>query len=264
MIAAITGTPGSGKTYTCVKTIVDDLCKGRVVVTNVKLVDDWAYQVVNSGWRRVLPRSAKEARARELERYYRFVESMEELLLVWVDRPAKYARSSEGLCEGWWTVVLDEAHQWLNNRQWKDDNRQIYGSWFAEHRKVGADVFLLSQHMDAIDKQVRDRVEYKVTLKNLRRVRIAGIPLVPFNYFLAIWEWTQGATAGKRQIAKRRFYGLDWRRGLYDTFQTYGRIRGLNAIVMPRPVNAKGPEAVEPPSLSESQLATRDSARDLA
>jgi len=102
-------------------------------------------------------------------------------------------------------------------------------------------VYLLSQHMDAVDKQVRDRVEYKVTLRNLKRVRIAGVPLMPINYFLAIWEWSQGSSGSKKSIAKRRFYGLDWRRGLYDTFQTYGRVRGLEAVVMPRPLNAESP-----------------------
>jgi len=235
VIVAVHGKPGGGKTWTCVKIITDDLLNGRVVVTNVKLRDGWSDELASAGWRRFTSRHRRARRAAKLRRLYLFVQNMDELLRVFHERPDRYPRSSENLCEGWWTVVLDEAHKWLNNREWKDERRQVYGSWFAEHRKLGCDVFLLSQHIDAIDKQVRDRVEYVVTLKNLKRLQVMGVSLIPWNLFLAVWVWADGSTPTKRAIAKRRLYGLDWRRALYDTFQLYGAVRRADAIEMPRP-----------------------------
>ncbi len=39
MIVADTGTPGSGKTYDAVKTIIDNLRRPRVVYTNIRGMD---------------------------------------------------------------------------------------------------------------------------------------------------------------------------------------------------------------------------------
>jgi hypothetical protein len=121
--------------------------------------------------------------------------------------------------EGRGVAVIDEAHEWLNSRMWDEDKalRARYVNWFSLHRHNGWDVYLISQHLDSLDKQVRDRVEYHVTLRNLRRAKLMGVPLSPVNLFLAIWVWTQTGTGRNRHVNKRQWFLLDSRRKLYST-----------------------------------------------
>jgi hypothetical protein len=144
--------------------------------------------------------------------------------------------------------VIDEAHEWLNSRTWEDENRAAYISFFSEHRKRGWDGYVISQHIDSIDKQLRDRFEYQVTLRNLRRAKIAGIPIAPFNLFLAIWVWRQGPTTGAKHVAKRQLYGLTWERRLFDTHAFVGALEAgtdddPDAVWLPR---ASHPPVSEP------------------
>jgi hypothetical protein len=209
VILAVTGTPGSGKSFRLVCEIAQHLQAGGWVATNVRLREDWPERLAR---RSLLTRFVRPS---QRERIYRdrfiFSEDVDELLRV--SLPAPRSRQAwEG--RGLW--VLDEAHENLNSRTWGDENRLKVVKWLSRSRHRGWDVRLGTQHFDSLDKQLRDRVEYEELVRNLKRAQIAGVPVVPFNLFLAIRIWRGGPTA-QRFIAKRSLYLLDDRRRLYDT-----------------------------------------------
>lgn len=73
-------------------------------------------------------------------------------------------------------VVLDECGVLLNAREWGDKGRQAIIDWFLHSRKLGWDVYLIVQHLDLLDKQVRQALtEYHVICRRLDRI---NIPLV--------------------------------------------------------------------------------------
>ncbi|MFN8131542.1 MAG: zonular occludens toxin domain-containing protein [Solirubrobacteraceae bacterium] len=45
-----------------------------------------------------------------------------------------------GRREGRGVMVLDEAHNWMNSRLWKDTDRLELVRFFSQHRKLGWDV----------------------------------------------------------------------------------------------------------------------------
>jgi adenosyl cobinamide kinase/adenosyl cobinamide phosphate guanylyltransferase len=207
MIYAVTGAPGSGKSFYTVRAIADALDSGKVVATNATLLPDWETRLARRNPIRRLIRGRVDQKVLTYQDRLHYTNDLAELMSI------KLA----GRGEGRGIAVLDEAHEWLNNRAWKDDDRASINAWFAEHRKRGWDVYLITQHIDSIDKQVRDRVEYHVHLRNMRNLRLAGIRVIPFALFLAIHEWKAGPRS-KTHISKREVFPLDGRRRLYDSF----------------------------------------------
>jgi KaiC/GvpD/RAD55 family RecA-like ATPase len=247
VITAVTGTPGSGKSFRAVHSIVKALLRGKFVITNVALREGWEYRLARSGlkgfaWRHMgrWGKARLEVRAAELRGRVFYADSLVQLERVRVPchkcgrRPGTEKQETadpERFCthrrkEGVALAVVDEAYKWLNNRAYSSADRSTHVEWFKLHRKLGIDVELIEQHYDAIDKQVRDLIEFVIRLRNLKNVRLAGVRFVPFNLFLAIHVWNQGPAA-KRHVAKRELYSLDWTRELYDTFATF---HGVDAL----------------------------------
>jgi hypothetical protein len=156
-----------------------------------------------------------------------------------------------GRGEGRGVMVLDEAHYWLNARNWGADDREAIVTFFTQHRKLGWDVYLIVQDAEMIDKQVRRLIEFHVELKNLRRVKVCLglLPLSPVNLFLANWWWH-----GMRHVkpVKRELNRLTWQRRLYDTTQLHHGIEqdgDADALWLPRQPDDAGALAA---SASES------------
>jgi hypothetical protein len=223
MLFLVDGTPGAGKSYFAVRKIADALAAGKVVVTNVPLSDDYAQRAARAHpIRRLFPGLVRRRAARYPPRVL-ITRSLEEVMRVRV--------AGEG--EGRAVVVLDEAHVWLNSRMWgKDTTRAEVIEWVSGHRHLGLDIYLISQHIEDIDKQVRNRVEYRVRLRNLRRVKVAGIPIFPVNTFVAI---TELVSARNKPIVGRDWYFLKKRTaGMYDTHGLAAQDVPANAIWLPR------------------------------
>ncbi len=230
MIAGVTGTPGSGKSYYCVRKITDELLKGKMVVTNVPMRSDWSRLLANRNpLCRLLAflgmRRWQRARIARFEDRCAVVRTLDELM-EWQLGCQVCGAPADGRCEhrikeGRGVAVVDEAHEWLNARMWDEDKtlRSRYVNWFSTHRHNGWDVYLVSQHLDSLDKQVRDRIEYHVTLRNLRRAKLMGIPISPVNLFLAIWVWTQTSGGHRgRHINKRELFMISAIANVYSTF----------------------------------------------
>lgn len=223
MIYLVDGTPGAGKSYYSVCRIVDALAAGKVVVTNVPLSDDWAERAASANPMRRLSRRAIRRRAERYRDRVLVTRSLEEVMRVRV----------VGAGEGRAVVVLDEAHRWLNSRMWgKDTSRADVVEWVSAHRHYGFDIYLISQHIEDIDKQVRNRVEYRVRLRNLKRVKVAGVRVFPCNFFVAISELV---SARQAPTAGRDYYPLRKRlAGMYATHGLAAEDVPADAIWLPR------------------------------
>jgi adenosyl cobinamide kinase/adenosyl cobinamide phosphate guanylyltransferase len=207
VIYAVTGAPGSGKSFYTVRKIAESLARGKCVATNATLLPGWSERLAKSNPITRLRPGGVVSRGADYQDRLHYTNDLAELFSI------KLA----GKGEGRGVAVLDESHEWLNNRTWKDDDRQEINAWFAEHRKRGWDVYLITQHLDSIDKQVRDRIEFHIRLRNLRNLKVAGVPLLPVPMFMAIHVWASGPRT-QPHIAKREVFRLDWRRKLYDSF----------------------------------------------
>src|SRR5487761_1485479 len=178
MIVLLTGTPGSGKSYAAVRTIIDAVEHGKMVATNVPLRADWALVAARANiFSRLLP-GRVDARRRRFESLVFVSEELDELLRVRL----------RGEHEGRGVLVLDEVHRWLNARTWDADESGAKASkdtavarrleivrWFSAHRHYGWDVWLCTQTAENIDRQVRSLFEYVVICRNLKRFKIGGV-----------------------------------------------------------------------------------------
>ncbi|HEV3318250.1 MAG TPA: zonular occludens toxin domain-containing protein [Solirubrobacteraceae bacterium] len=237
MIELITGAPGSGKSYFSVRLIVRSVLAGRVVVTNVPMRDDWALTLAKQGWHKWKSDQHVEERRKRFESLVFVSDDLDEILRVRV----------QGDGEGRADMVLDECHRWLNSRMWdsgigmsKDEAtraRLKLVAFFSAHRHYGYNVYLITQNLENIDKQIRTLFEYRVSLKNLRRVKVLGMPLFPVNVFVALRFWNDTA---KTKISVSSF-GLDKSiANLYSTHALAAVDHPEDAIWMPGHNEAPG------------------------
>ncbi len=258
MIRLVTGPLGTGKSYYGVRKATDALREGKLVVTNFAMSEGWMDVALRHGYlfkhtRKLDDRVAK-ARRRHLQ-----VFSLEELMRVRVAHEAPFAEpkfNADGTPwiepdtgrqrwvpkEGSCVVILDEAHRWMNARSWSQKGREGILNFFALARKEGFVVYLIAQRAENMDVQVRELFEDHIRLNNLKRsVRVWGIPVVPFNAFIATW-WNHAYPDFPNKFER---YRLDYRKRLYDTMDTGSFGQGVmsreGAILVPTPLDAPSP-----------------------
>lgn len=207
-VTLVTGKLGAGKSLVCVGRIRDYLRQGRRVATNLDLHLD---KLLPAQSRASVVRLPDKPTVRDLEVLGSGNDLMDE--------------SRNGL------IVLDELAAWLNARSWGDKSRQPVIDWLIHSRKKGWDVMLICQHMNQIDKQVREAlVEYLVLCRRLDRMRIPFFgPLVSLltgglvkGYFPKMhFGIVRYGTAADSVVAERWFYqGRDLWKG-YNTRQVF-------------------------------------------
>lgn len=228
MIVLVTGPPGAGKSFYAVRKIGQALDAGKPVATNIDLAADATERVARANvFRRVVP-GRRARRADLLTRSVHVSSDLHELTRIRL----------RGKGEGRGVMVLDEAGGWLNARDWNDPARKPVLEWFRKHRKYGWDVYLLVQDEEQLDKHVRKLFEYHVHLRNLRRMRLLGVSIVPVNLFLALWTW-HGLQS--TNVVRREVYRLSWHRHLYDTTQVDFGTVDAPADVLWLPRESSGP-----------------------
>lgn len=220
MIRLVTGPLGTGKSAYGVRKAADAFRAGKLVATNFDLREDWAQRI--AGWHRLRKSSAKvERRAKEYEDRYIRIESFAELEQLRVRQTTPWA---EEVGPDRWqvkemqlTVILDEAHNWLNARSWSGEGRDRLLKYFALARKRGMVIYLIAHRPENLDVQVRELFEDRIALTNLKRsTRIFGIPIIPFNFFIARWR---NHAYGDDIVAIER-QRLGYERHLYNTMDT--------------------------------------------
>lgn len=161
----VTGKKGNGKSLVCVTRMREALRRGARVATNLDLYLDKLLPVDN--------RSARIIRLPDKP-------TLSDLESIGLGYEGKYDEDRFGV------LVLDELATWLNSRTFQDKDRQGVLSWLAHSRKLHWDTYLLAQHPNQIDKQVREAlVEYHVICRRADRIRIPVIGIKPPRLHIA-------------------------------------------------------------------------------
>lgn len=259
MIRLVTGPLGTGKSYYGVRKAVQSIREGKLVATNFDMAPDWVDQVVRRGHFFKKSRKLNERSERFSKRYIR-ITTMQQLRELRIRPEAPWARELRPdvwvLKEGSLVVILDESHRWMNARSWSREGREELLEFFALARKLGMEIYLIAQRAENLDVQVRELFEDHIRLANLRRsARMLGIPVIPFNFFIAGWR----NHAYPDEVIKTERYRLGWERRLYDTMDTVSFTEGQkaddSALWLPRPDDDQTEDVDEAPKAAQAALA---------
>lgn len=150
----VTGKLGSGKTLSMVGRIQDALWKGHRVATNLDIYPDkllGANHKKGELWR--VPDKPTGA----------------ELLALGYGNNSASNRDEDSFGH----LVLDEGGTWLNSRTWNDKERDALLDWMRHARKWHWHVYLIIQHINSIDKQIRENFgEHVVVCRRTDRMKI--------------------------------------------------------------------------------------------
>jgi hypothetical protein len=79
--------------------------------------------------------------------------------------------------------VIDEVHNYFGAREWQATGSDC--TWFlSQHRKMGCDVVLVTQHPDQTDKALRRLAQEYMTVRNLSREPIFGFRIANFFRYI--------------------------------------------------------------------------------
>ena len=199
MIEVFEGRLGGGKTYHAVKRMVKYLASGGVVCSNIALKMDAvkAYLRMRYSWE-------------YQEGQYIFLEDEE------INQFYKHTPSGTPECPS--LVVIDEAHIWLNARDWASVLREMI-IFLTQSRKCFTDIIFISQSALNIDKQIMRLVQYIWRFRDLKKLKIAELGIGwPLNQFLVAQYDYDGKT-----LLDKRFELKD--RQIYPLYNTHELLR---------------------------------------
>lgn len=159
MIIIHDGVPGSGKTYDCVRKVLDALKNERLVYTNIDgLGDSLCREHI----------AARLGRSRD-----------------WLDNHLVQLTAAQVLC--FWTltekgslVVIDEVQKYFNAKKWSSQQNQDFAAWADEHRHDGYDLIMMTPRISKVDSGVRATCELRYLY---RKVNMFG-SLVKKSYLV--------------------------------------------------------------------------------
>src|SRR5690625_457767 len=141
-------------------------------------------------------------------------------------------------------IVFDECAIWLNARSFSDKNRRPVLDWLVHSRKKGWDVVYIVQHIEMLDKQIRDGfAEHLIVLKRLDRIPIPflgwllnrlglGGRLPKYHFATTYYGSSESDLVVDRVVFNGRYY-YDF----YDTAQVYNPLSnqvGVSCSLPPR------------------------------
>jgi len=176
MIHFISGNPGGGKSFYAVRQILFELQHtDRVVVTNLalKLEALEEYLSKSEWWKggHVLER-VRLLKEEETKEFFRFRGGA---ALPMVDNVSLgfAVPDFSGIAARGVLYVIDELHVHFGAREWFKTGQAVI--WYqTQHRKLGDDVILISQHPDQVDKAFRRLAQDWTYLRNLGQEKTLG------------------------------------------------------------------------------------------
>jgi hypothetical protein len=77
-------------------------------------------------------------------------------------------------------LMLDELGTWMNTRNYRDPERFAVINWFLHARKLRWDVYMIVQHEEMIDKQIRDALgEHIIVCQRMDRIKVFKLFRLP-------------------------------------------------------------------------------------
>lgn len=155
MITVVSGGVGEGKSYWCSKMIIDHVCAGGIVATNMSLDPD---RISVNFHRRLNPRQFLQLSASS--------------------DPRKIPRGDlRGVGRRRVVVVLDEALNWFaSSATASDPRRATWGEWLRQSDKLGQNVFFVAQSFDRSAKWIRELAQRLIVVSNMRNFSFLRLP----------------------------------------------------------------------------------------
>lgn len=218
MAIFVEGVRGSGKSKIAVREIRTYLELGLRVATNLDIKPERLAPKAKSFITRLpdIPRSV------DLELLGKAYPELDP------DNPDTYDEKKFGL------IVIDELLTSFNSRSWNDKDRLAVVAWMVQSRKLGWRLWLLSQDVDAVDKQLRETLLQEIwhcrSGKNLFSSPILGkilniiinpvIKLIAPLGFHVLNVYT-GKKKDRHHLAKTEFFKCYELHSAYKTSQTF-------------------------------------------
>lgn len=199
MIVLYSGTPGSGKSLDCARTIYNWCRRGAPVICNFP---------VNVGNIRIF--------RREREVYFIPNHELDPDALVAFSRWYFTGRSVK---EDSILLMLDEAQLLFNARDWRGSGRDRWNWFFTMHRHFGFYIILCAQFDQMLDFQIRCLIEYEIIHRKVKNMGWRGWFLSAFmlapRLFVRVKVWYPM----HEKINAEFFRGNPRYFTLYDTFE---------------------------------------------
>ena len=227
MISLYSGTPGSGKSLHCARTIINWSRLGYPVIGN--------FTVDLSNYKRA-------------DFTYCPNDKMTPKFLIEYSRQRFGDKTPK---EGSILLVIDECQLLFNAREWQQSGRAQWLSFFTQHRKLGYDIILIAQFDRMVDRQIRSLIEYEYIHRKMSNFGWQGKALsIVFggNTFIAVKRWYPLHEKLGSEIfhARKKLYSI------YDSYATF------DVGQQPKPTQEEtaAPEldAVSDPEVKEGEI----------
>ena len=194
----MTGTPGSGKSYSMAHSIRRLLRRGRNVISTVNINLD---HVTNKGKLQIGD--------------FQYV-NIYDLTPEYLERYAlrNHAKGQESQTY----VFIDECQLIFNSRDYAKAGRRDWLVFFTSHRHYGFEFFLITQHDEMVDKQIRALVEHEIRHRKLNNY----LWFLPLTVFIAVETWY-----GNSKTLKIRSEFIIYRPSvskMYDSYTLYDEL----------------------------------------
>lgn len=235
MINFYTGRPGNGKSLHMAMVIDKQLRKGKNVIANFEINEEiyarykhperlgqfvyvpnkafmtngYKYTIDSNGNLRQPPKG----KFSYLEGLYGFAEQFHE-------------RDYRGkIIENQTLLVLDECQEFFNPRSWNASDRLEWCSFFRQHRKLGYDVYLISQDDKVIDKQIRSILQYEYEHRCVNNYKLGGklLGIMAGGKLFVCVKRMYGVKAKDSRISSEFFTGQRKYYEYYDSYKTFAR-----------------------------------------
>ena len=84
-------------------------------------------------------------------------------------------------------IVIDECQTMFDAREYRNADRKAFNIFFAQHRKLGYSVILVTQSLRFLDRRIRECVEYEVKHRVANNFGLGR--KLPFKLFVAVTKW---------------------------------------------------------------------------
>lgn len=195
MVSLYSGTPGSGKSLHCARTIINWSRFGYPIVGN--------FQVDLSKYKRA-------------DFTYCPNHLMTPKYLIELSQEKVGSKPKEGSI----LLVIDECQLLFNAREWQQNGRAQWLSFFTQHRKLGYDIILIAQFDRMIDRQIRSLIEYEIIHRKISNFGWQGkILSLVFGgkSFVAVKRWYPL----HERLGAEVFHARKWMYSVYDTYAAF-------------------------------------------
>lgn len=222
MITLYSGTPGSGKSLHCARTIKNWSRLGYPVIGN--------FPVDLSMHKRA-------------DFTYCPNDKMNPKFLIDYSRQRFGSKTPK---EGSILLVIDECQLIFNAREWQQKRMAKWISFFTQHRKLGYDIILIAQFDRMIDRQIRSLIEYEYIHRKMSNFGWQGkILSLMFGgkTFISVKMWYPL----NEKIGSEIFHARKSLYRIYDSYATFDADQSAGTAAPAPEPEPKATEPVEPP-----------------